>query len=320
MILFAGIFFVLFLVVALCIGFGQAVLVSHQKNQIRTMLRRAEPAAHKRTAKLMRADATPDALTKALSGLELFSRFSLFIEQSGTGWNVGKFLIFTAVAGFAGAAIGTAIPPFSLNRYSPFLLFFVVGSVPLLILNRKRSKRLALFEEQFPEALNFLSRSMRAGHGFSIGLEMLVADAPEPLRYCFRQVLNDLQLGSSFEVALGKLVTLAPLIDVRFFVSSVMLQQGSGGNLSEILDSMAQLIRERFQLKGQVNAAAAHGRVTGLILALMPVIVAALMFFTSPDYLLVLFRDEDGKKLVLGACCGQLVGYFFIRKITNFKV
>ena len=320
MIIFGAIFFALFLVTFLCVGFGQAFMVSNQKKQIRTMLQRAEPAANKRLSNVMKADSSADPLTTALTSFAIFSRLSLFIEQSGTGWNVGKFMIFTLVAGFAGAGIGSVIPPFSFSRFSPFLLFGLLALVPFFILNRKRTKRLAEFEEQFPEALNFLSRSMRAGHGFSIGLEMLVADAPEPLRYCFRQVLNDLQLGSPFEGALGKLVVLAPLIDVRFFVSSVLLQQGTGGNLSEILDSMAKIIRERFQLKGQVKAASAHGRITGLILALMPVIVAALMFFTSPDYLLVLFRDPDGQKLVFGAGCGQIVGYFFIRKITNFKV
>ena len=320
MTLLAAIFAVLFMVTVLCVGFGQALLVSSQKNQISTMLRRAEPAPSKRLLKLMKADEISDPFTTALTVYKIFARLSLFIEQSGTGWNVGKFVIFTLIAGSAGAAIGYVLPPFSFNPFSPLLLFCLLAGAPFLILKRKRTKRLAAFEEQLPEALNFLSRSMRAGHGFSIGLEMLVADAPEPLGYCFRQVLNDLHLGSSFEAALGKLTVLAPLIDVRFFVSSVILQQGTGGNLGEILDSMAQIIRERFQLKGQVKAASAHGRITGLILALMPVIVAALMFFISPDYLFVLFKDPDGKKLVLAACCGQIVGYFCIRKITNFKV
>jgi tight adherence protein B len=149
---------------------------------------------------------------------------------------------------------------------------------------------------------------------------MLVADAPEPLRSCFRRVLSDLQLGSTFDVALAKLVALAPLIDVRFFVSAVLLQQGSGGNLGEILDSMAQIIRERFQLKGHVKAASAQGRITGMILSVMPVAVAALMFFTSPTYLLMLVRSPMGRNLLIGAACGQVIGYFCIRKIVNFKV
>ncbi len=161
---------------------------------------------------------------------------------------------------------------------------------------------------------------MRAGHGFSIGLEMLVADTAEPLRSCFRTVLSELQLGSTMEVALDKLTTAAPLIDVRFFVSAVLLQQGAGGNLGEILDSMANIIRERFQVKGHVKAASAHGRVTGMILSLMPIVVAGLLFLISPAYLMLLAEDPIGKKLVIGAGIGQVLGYLFIRKIVNFKV
>ena len=107
---------------------------------------------------------------------------------------------------------------------------------------------------------------------------------------------------------------------MRFFVSAVLLQQGTGGNLSEILDTMANIIRERFRLKGQIKAASAHGRITGLILAVMPVIVAVILFFISPAYLLALARDPDGKKLVIAACAAQVIGFFCIRKITNIKV
>jgi tight adherence protein B len=117
-----------------------------------------------------------------------------------------------------------------------------------------------------------------------------------------------------------KLAESVPLIDVRFFVSAVVLQQGTGGNLAEILDSMAGIIRERFRLKGQVKAASAHGRITGLILSLMPVVVAGLLFLTSPNYLLVLARDPDGRKMVIAAVIGQFVGFLCIRKIVNIKV
>jgi tight adherence protein B len=152
---------------------------------------------------------------------------------------------------------------------------------------------------------------MRAGHAFSIGLEMLVGDAPEPLGGTFRQMLNDLHLGSTLEKSMVDLAESVPLIDVRFFVSAVLLQQGTGGNLAEILDSMAGIIRERFRLKGQVKAASAHGRITGLIL---------LLFLTSPDYLLQLVQDPDGQKMLIGAGIGQFVGFLCIRKIVDIKV
>lgn len=179
---------------------------------------------------------------------------------------------------------------------------------------------LSAFEAQFPEALDFLSRSMRAGHGFSIALEMLSADAPEPLGTAFRQISNDLQLGSSLDVAFSKLVRFVPLLDVRFFVSSVLLQQETGGNLGEILTKLAHVIRERFRIKGQVKAASAHGRITGLVLLLMPIGVAGFMMITTPQYLRELTTDSTGRILLYGAIGGQVVGYFVIRKIINIKV
>jgi len=314
------IFGFLFVVILLCVGLGQAFLVSRQKQQVRTMLRRAESKSAEPRQDLLRPEAVQDLLTKALNSLGLFSRLALFIEQAGSEWTTGKFVFASLATGSFALIMGVLIPAFSRVRVGPAILFFAGGAIPVLILLRKRAKRFAAFEEQFPEALNFLSRSMRAGHAFSIGMEMLVADSPEPLVGCFRRVLSDLHLGSPLEVALGKLVALVPLIDVRFFVSSILLQQGTGGNLSEILDSMAHIIRERFRLKGQVKAAAAHGKITGLVLAIMPVVVGVLLFFTSPNYLMVLVRDPGGRQLLIGAGVGQIIGYLCIRKIVNIRV
>jgi tight adherence protein B len=165
-----------------------------------------------------------------------------------------------------------------------------------------------------------LSRSLRVGHGFSIGLEMLGVDSPDPLGAAFRRVSNDLQLGSPLETALGKLVILIPLIDVRFFVSSVLLQQETGGNLGEILTKLSYVIRERFRLKGQVKAASAHGRITGLVLLLMPIAVTGFIMVTTPEYLTALAADKIGRMLIYGAIFGQIIGYFVIQKIVNIKV
>jgi tight adherence protein B len=320
MILFLAIFVFLFLIAALCIGFGRAFLVSHQKRQIRTMLRRAESEAGKRRPDLLNTEVVADPLSKALSEVRAFQRLEAILEQSGMEWKLGKFVTMTLVAAMAGSFFGFILPPFSRNLATALIPGILAGLLPFVIMLRKRAKRLAKFEEQFPEALNFLGRSMRAGHAFSIGLEMLVADSPEPLGGVFRQMLNDLHLGSSLEASMTKLAETVPLIDVRFFVSAVLLQQGTGGNLAEILDSMAGIIRERFRLKGQVKAASAHGRITGLILSLMPVVVAGMLFVTSPAYLLILVRDPDGQKMVIGAIIGQLIGFLCIRKIVNIKV
>jgi tight adherence protein B len=320
MILFFVIFVVLFLVAALCIGLGRAFLVSRQKQQIRAMLKRAESEAGKRRPDLLRAEAVEDSLSKALGEVKAFQQFGAALEQSGLDWKLSKFVTITIVAAVAGTFAGFILPGFSRTLITSFIPGAIAGMLPFLIVLQKRAKRLAKFEEQFPEALNFLGRSMRAGHAFSIGLEMLVADSPEPLQGVFHQMLNDLHLGSTLESSMVKLAESVPLIDVRFFVSAVLLQQGTGGNLAEILDSMAGIIRERFRLKGQVRAASAHGRITGLILSIMPLVVAGLLFLTSPEYLMILVRDPDGKKMVIGAGIGQIIGFFCIRKIVNIKV
>ena len=133
---------------------------------------------------------------------------------------------------------------------------------------------------------------MRAGHGFTIAMEMLAADSPDPLGSAFRLVSNDVQLGSPLQEALEKLIVLFPMIDVRFFASTVLLQQETGGNLGEILSKLALIIRERFRLKGQVKAASAHGRITGLVLVLMPIAVTFFMMMTSPQYLIDMANDK----------------------------
>jgi tight adherence protein B len=192
--------------------------------------------------------------------------------------------------------------------------------VPFLLVYWKRKRVFNAFEEQLPEALDFLSRSMRAGHGFSVALEMLSTDSPDPLGSAFRRISNDIQLGASLEVALKKMGTLMPLLDVRFFVSSVLLQQETGGNLGEILSKLAHIIRERFRLKGQVKAASAHGRITALVLTLMPLGVTGFMLVINPQYLKGMAATDIGRYMIYGAIVGQVIGYFIIQKIVNIKV
>ena len=149
----------------------------------------------------------------------------------------------------------------------------MLGSLPYFYLRIKRAKRIAAFEEQLPEALDFLARSMRAGHAFSISLEMLGQESPDPLGQEFRVLFNEQNLGAPIDVALANFAGRVPLLDVRLFVSSVLLQRQTGGNLSEILIRLAYLIRERFQLKRQVKAASAHGRMTAAMLTILPLVM-----------------------------------------------
>jgi tight adherence protein B len=136
----------------------------------------------------------------------------------------------------------------------------------------------------------------------------------------FRRLFNEQNLGSTLEVAFTHMMTRVPLTDLRFFVSTVLLQRGTGGNLAEILSKLAAVIRERFKLKGQVRAASAHGRLTATILGIMPIALALGLLFIAPGYLQTMARDPMGKYIIAGALLGQLLGYYCMRRIIDIKV
>jgi len=206
------------------------------------------------------------------------------------------------------------------HRQLAFIPALIAGSFPLIFVLRKRSERLHKFEEQFPESLEFVARSMRAGHAFSVSLEMLHREFQEPLAGEFRRTFEEHNLGMPLELALEKLALRVPSLDVHFFVSAVMLQKRTGGNLAEILDKLASLMRERFKLRGRIKAISAHGRMTGTALTLIPVGVAVLMFWANPDYVRFFFSDELGNYMMGGAVLLQLIGYAIIQKIVNIEV
>jgi tight adherence protein B len=321
MILILVLFVVTFTAVLISLQLGFSYFKSKQKQQIRSMLRNAEASpAEQRNSELLRPPQVQDYLAKLLRRFHLMDRLDLLLDQAGQKWTGSQFIIISCVAGAVGFLLGAKLGVLGHQGFSSFLLGGLAAVLPLIIVLRKRSKTLSAFEQQFPEALDFISRSMRAGHGFTIALEMLAADSPDPLGSAFQRVSNDLQLGSSLEVALNKLVTLMPLVDVRFFISSVLVQQETGGNLGEILTKLSQVIRARFRLRGQVKAVSAHGRITGLVLLLMPVGVTAALMFLNPKYLAGLIGDPVGRMMVYGAALGQVVAYFVIRKIVNIKV
>jgi tight adherence protein B len=194
------------------------------------------------------------------------------------------------------------------------------AAAPLLYVRHARKRRVRKIEEQFPDALDFLSRAMRAGHAFSVSLEMLADEMPEPVGGEFRKLYHEQNLGAPIEVALQALADRCGLLDVQFFVSAVLLHKETGGNLTEILTRLSFTIRERLRLKGQVRAASAHGRVTGMVLTAMPLFLMLGLTVTSPDYLPGLVNDPMGRYLIAGAVGGQFIGYLCIRTITDIQV
>jgi tight adherence protein B len=176
------------------------------------------------------------------------------------------------------------------------------------------------FEGQFPDCLEFISRSMRAGHAYSVAIEMAHKEFSDPVAAEFRRVFEEQNLGQPLDIVLRKLTQRVPSMDVQFFVSAVLLQKRTGGNLAELLDKLAQLIRERFKLRARIRAVSAQGLMSGRILAAIPMGVAALMFVVNPQYARFFVDDPMGHELMAAALGLQLIGYLIIRKIVTFEV
>jgi len=247
-------------------------------------------------------------------------RLRKFIQQAGLTWSPTRLVVSTLIAAAAGALLGWFLRPLGFVALSILLGALALGSFPYTYVRIKRRKRLAEIEAQLPEALDFLARSMRAGHAFSISLEMLGQESPDPLGQEFRVLFNEQNLGAPIDVAMQNFSDRIPLLDIRMFVSSVLLQRQTGGNLSEILIRLAYVIRERFKLKGQVKAASAHGRMTAMILSILPLFMILALPIVAPGYLQGMAKDPDGKWLIVGAVVAQLLGYYIMRRIVDIKV
>ncbi len=249
---------------------------------------------------------------------QLGPKLETLLEQAGIRWSPTRFVHMTLMLFLGGVAFGWIMLPFP----KPFsaVIGLAAASGPFIYVRFKRKARLRRFEEIFPDALEFVARSMRAGHAFSVSLEMIHREFQEPVSGEFRRTFEEHNLGLPIEVALQKLAKRVPSLDVHFFVSAVLLQKRTGGNLAEILDKLAYVIRERFKLRGRIRAVSAHGKMTATALSLIPIAVAVLMFYTNPDYVKFFFNDDTGNIMLGSAVVLQLIGYAIMRKIVNIEV
>jgi tight adherence protein B len=256
---------------------------------------------------------------RLLERYKLTEKLKQLLEQAGTKWNPGRF-IHSCMAFFIGCYVLMYLfLPDSVRPLAIFVAIFA-GFLPLLYVFRLRNKRIRAFEEIFPDSLEFISRSMRAGHAFSVSLEMIHREFQEPLSGEFRRTFEEHNLGLPLDVALQSLSKRVPLLDVHFFVSAVLLQKRTGGNLAEILDKLAYIIRERFKLRGRIRAISAHGKLTGIALTCIPIGVAIMMFYTNPDYVKFFFTDETGNMMLGAAVFLQVTGYLIMKKIVTIEV
>jgi tight adherence protein B len=253
------------------------------------------------------------AARRALKG----SSFERWLEQSGTKLTVsGCFLVSLLLA------IGCAVLAVVFSHKSWVMpIGFALGLFLLpAYLRHKRSARLYKFEEHFPEALDLLSRGIRAGHAFSAGMKMVAEELGEPVGPEFRKAFDEQNFGLPLKESLDNLSRRVPLLDVRFFATAVLIQRETGGNLSEILDSLANVVRERFKIRRQIRVHTAHGRFTGYVLLALPAFLAVALSFINPDHMKLLFEDRIGKMMILGSIVMQAIGFFWIKQVIKIEV
>lgn len=245
-------------------------------------------------------------------------RLKEFVLQAGIETRPGKIVLISAVLG-----LGSYLVSELYNRHS-FLISVGVGTVlaivPFVYVAWKRNRRLGQFEEHFPEALDLLGRAVRAGHAFTTGLEMITKECSEPIAGEFRAVFEEQNFGLPLRDAMLNLTDRVPLLDVRFFVTALLIQKETGGNLAEILDGLARVIRDRFRIHREVKTRTAQGRMTaGILLAIPPFMMFALGA-ANPQYMRPLYDDPVGPVILTIAAVFQVAGAALLWKIINIEV
>jgi tight adherence protein B len=239
------------------------------------------------------------------------------LAQGGVNLRAGNFLGLCALAG---VVVGFAAYALSGRAEVGWVAVLIGAVLPYAFASIQRNRRFEKFEELFPEAIDTLARAVRAGHAFTTALELITSEISEPIAGEFRQLYEEQKFGMPVRDALMNLTERVPLVDVKFFVTAVMLQRETGGNLAEILDNLSYVIRERFKIQRQVRVYTAQGRLTMAMLMGMPPIIVAVMLILNPGFIHPLFADPIGHVLLVGGITLQTVGYFVIRKIIRIQV
>jgi tight adherence protein B len=238
------------------------------------------------------------------------------IAQAGLSITTGTLVLSSVLFGCAGYLVIKLLTHVTVLA---LVAAPVLASLPIVFVRWKRTRRFRTFEEQFPEAIELLARALRAGHAFPTGVLMVADEMPDPMGPEFRLLYDRQNFGMSLSDALKDLAARVPILDARFFTTAVLTQRETGGNLSEILDNLAAVIRDRFKVKRQVRAVTAHGRISGWVLTALPPGLALLLTVVSPSFIAPMFTDPIGIAMLTAGCALQLVGTLVIRKLVNIR-
>ena len=256
-------------------------------------------------------------LDSVLKNMKVAQRIELFLYQAGMSMKVATFVLLIAASAMGAYLISFAIFGKVLNA----IFFLLVGGfLPIFFVGQKKSARMKAFAEEFPDTLDLLVSALRAGISFSGALQIVADESPEPVRSEFAIVVEEQALGLDLREALGNMANRVDSLDLKFFVTAVVLQRDTGGNLTEVLENTGKLIRDRFRILGDIMTFTAQGRLTGLILTCLPAGLGMFMALTAPDYFHKMWDHPNGRMILGFAFLMQLLGGFAIRKIVDIKV
>lgn len=255
---------------------------------------------------------------KLLERSDLVRIMQRHLMQAGLRWSVGRVTLLMLLT--FSLALAIAMRDEKLPGWGAVLIAGAVAVAPYLYILRRRAKRFRKFEEHFPDAMDSLARAMRAGHHFAAAMEILADECEQPVAAEMRQTSIEGNFGTSWAQALSNLADRVPLLEVNMFVAAVELQTRTGGKLNEVLGRLAENMREATALKGEVRALAAHGKLTGMVLTILPAAIALVMMMVNPSYLGILIYHPYGKYLIIAAVVCLILAHLVIRRIVDIKI
>lgn len=253
---------------------------------------------------------------KILEKLKLSKYLESQLEKADLQIKVGRLVIYIIACGVAGYLLSSRSNLMVLR----FIAGFMCAWLPLLYINFKRMSRLKAFIREFPDAIDMMTSALKAGHAFSKTMEIVADESPDPMSSEFRKTYDEQKLGLPLKEALLNMANRVDHLDLKLFITAVLLQRETGGNLAEILEKISYTIRERFKLIGQIKVFTAQGRFSAIIISGLPIGFAVIISFINPQYLEPLFQTQIGHMLLGAAFCMELAGFLVIRKITNIKM
>jgi len=307
----------LFLVLWLVLGSPtQQAIVRNRVEAVRKAERRGEIAVNLELLRDEMVSSVP-LLNRLMMNLSWTPRVQSFITQAGLKTKAGKILLLSAVIGLAAYIVADHFLGYAIVAG---VIGLLATTFPLMVVAWRRKRRMRKFEERFPEALDLLGRAVRAGHAFTTGLEIVSKESAEPIAGEFRACFEEQNFGLPMRDALLNMAERIPLVDVRFFVTALLVQKETGGNLAEILDELARVIRDRFRIYREVQVKTAQGRLTAVILIALPIFMLIALEMVNPSYVRVLFNDPLGPTLLGVAAVMQLIGSIVIWRIVHIEV